>query len=88
MCHENSIEHTNKHETAEGYPPAASASEIINQDTPMSKMWPFVGGVFVGAAGVVAVALVADKLTYEGSGGADLIENTERQALPEGKQKS
>lgn len=72
MYNENSKENANIHEAAEGHPPAASALEIIYRENPMSKVWTFVGGVLVGAAGVVAAALVADKLTYGEGGGADL----------------
>ena len=88
MCDKNSIEHTNRHKTAEGHPPAVSASKIINHEKSMSNMWPFVGGVIIGAAGVVTAALVADRLAYGEGGGADLRKNTERLALSEGKQKS
>lgn len=87
MCNENSIKNADN-EAAEGHPPAASASESINRERPMSKVWPFVGGVIIGAAGVVTAALVADRLAYGEGGVADLRENTERLALPEGKQQS
>ena len=88
MRNENSLEHTNTHEAAEGHPPAASASEIITRENPMSKMWPFMGGIIIGAAGVVAAALVADRLTYGECGGADQREKSRLLALPEGKEET
>lgn len=88
MCNKSSIEHTNKNEAAEGHPPAASASAIINRECRMSKVWPFVGGVIIGAAGVVAAALVADRLTYGEGGGADQREKPRLLALPEGKEET
>lgn len=84
MCNENSIKSTDN-EAAEGHPPAASAFEIINQDNPMSKMWPFVGGVFVGAAGVVAAALVVGNLS-SGSSKDEKNGQEEPLALPAEKE--
>lgn len=84
MCHENSIKSTDN-EAAEGHPPAASASEVINCENPMSKMWLFVGGVLVGAAGVVTAALVVGNLS-SGSSKDEKNGQEEPLALPAGKE--
>lgn len=85
MCNKSSIEHTSKRETAEGYPPAVSASAIINRECRLSNVWPFVGGVIIGAAGVVTAALVVDNLS-SGSSKDEKNGQEEPLALPAGKE--
>lgn len=73
-------------EAAEGHPPAASVSEIMNRETPTGKLWPFLGGIAIGAAGVITTALVADALTYGEGNASGQPDSAEKKllALPEG----
>lgn len=50
----------------------------------MSKVWAFLGGVVVGAVGIVTAALVSDRLDSGGSGKGEKNEREEPLALPEG----
>lgn len=73
-------------EAAEDASPSASVSEIMNRETSTGKLWPFLGGIVIGAAGVIAAALVADVLTYGEGNASGQPDSAEKKmlALPEG----
>lgn len=50
----------------------------------MSSKWTFIGGILAGAASVFAAAAVAVELENRRSGNADIGEEKEKLALPEG----
>lgn len=82
MCNENYASNGSRHEAAGDVSSAASATGIINREKSMSKVWPFLGGIIIGAASVVTAALVADRITFGEVGMVGQRENVERLALP------
>ncbi|WP_291440084.1 hypothetical protein [Desulfovibrio sp.] len=53
----------------------------------MSKTWTFIGGILAGVAGVFTAAAIAVELESQKNGSCDAVEEQEKLALPENKDK-